>query len=823
MRRLAAVLLFATTALAGCSDETRDQGAGPSPVPASVSSPLTSAPVCNPDTAQTALQIEALINQLFSGGNLNAALQRWDQIRALITAPPPHDIAAAQSNTYSLVGYTLEKFNQGQLNNLATPGGTGQAVSDLINLMFCYSGISGTVDPIGPDGAAALYQPGSPPLLLIAPSGFAGISLPSGTGTVTQPTVISLNRHQPDFPGPLLTQLDQYPLYYDFHTSSGETFLQDGTISVCLADNVSPADPSRLRLAHNVPEPNFTTIEILPPAPGFLNCTGAQAIELSSGSNAGEIGAFAVRALDKIFHRVAGMLGPQPLYASTLIGTGTTGTTKNLSPFGSVDTLAMIGALSPTSGLKGPEGGTVTPPEVLVSTPTDAPMAGITVTFTVTGGGGKLTAVGSTTPVTSVVTTTDAAGKATVGSWILGVGLNTVTAVADAPHLRSGIAPNSGVAFTATGNPATKLAFGTQPVTTTAGSSFSVSVLVQDVDGNTVPASSASVHLTLNAANGAVLGGTTTVAAVNGVATFSGLSITKAGTGYTLTASSSPLTSATSNSFSITAGSAANITINGGNNQTAPAGSILGTTAGTTAPSVKVTDQHGNPISGAGVTFQVASGGGSVAPTTATTDAGGIASTLWTIVAGSNTLDAWITALGNTPFVAFSATGGSTSTTLMNCLPTNGSSDDLSFPFYMKRPGKTLSQVTVYLSSNDPRPAPSQYTIQLIVGADSYGSTLATSTQTVLLVGSSSQNLATNFTFPNTALGTAQNITFRFNVTSNPTGARLTYNTGPCGLGNTKCNSLPQSCSTVSETSGTIPLPLSTFRRKGVAVKLIGG
>jgi hypothetical protein len=483
----------------------------------------------------------------------------------------------------------------------------------------------------------------------------------------------------------------------------------------------------------------------------------------------------------------------------------------------------MIGALSPTSGLKGPEGGTVTPPEVLVSTPTDAPMAGITVTFTVTGGGGKLTAVGSTTPVTSVVTTTDAAGKATVGSWILGVGLNTVTAVADAPHLRSGIAPNSGVAFTATGNPATKLAFGTQPVTTTAGSSFSVSVLVQDVDGNTVPASSASVHLTLNAANGAVLGGTTTVAAVNGVATFSGLSITKAGTGYTLTASSSPLTSATSNSFSITAGSAANITINGGNNQTAPAGSILGTTAGTTAPSVKVTDQHGNPISGAGVTFQVASGGGSVAPTTATTDAGGIASTLWTIVAGSNTLDAWITALGNTPFVAFSATGGSTSTTLMNCLPTNGSSDDLSFPFYMKRPGKTLSQVTVYLSSNDPRPAPSQYTIQLIVGADSYGSTLATSTQTVLLVGSSSQNLATNFTFPNTALGTAQNITFRFNVTSNPTGARLTYNTGPCGLGNTKCNSLPQSCSTVSETSGTIPLPLSTFRRKGVAVKLIGG
>jgi hypothetical protein len=381
---------------------------------------------------------------------------------------------------------------------------------------------------------------------------------------------------------------------------------------------------------------------------------------------------------------------------------------------------------------------------------------------------------------------------------------------------------NSGVTFTATGNPPTKLGFGTQPATTTAGTPFSVTVLVQDYAGNTVPASSASVHLALNAGNGAVLAGTSTVNAVNGVATFSGLSITKAGSNYTLTASSSPLISATSNAFGISAGSAANIAINGGNNQTAAEASILGTTAGTTAPSVKVTDQWGNPIAGAGVTFQVASGGGSVAPTTGTTDAGGIASALWTIVAGSNTLDAWITALGNTPFVGFSATGTSTSTTLLNCAPTSGSGDDLTIPFSAKRPGKTLKQVTLYLSSNDPHNAPTAYTIQLIAGADSYGSTLATSTQTVLLNGASSQNAATNFIFPSTALGNAQNITFRFNVVSNPTGARLTYNTGPCGLGNTKCTALPQACSTVTETSSTTPLPLSIFRRKGVALKVIG-
>ena len=48
---------------------------------------------------------------------------------------------------------------------------------------------------------------------------------------------------------------------------------------------------------------------------------------------------------------------------------------------------------------------------------------------------------------------------------------------------------------------------------------------------------------------GGTLSGTTTVAAVNGVATFSNLSINKVGTGYTLTASDGSLTAATSSSF----------------------------------------------------------------------------------------------------------------------------------------------------------------------------------------------------------------------------------------------------------------------------------
>src|SRR2546422_7905305 len=52
---------------------------------------------------------------------------------------------------------------------------------------------------------------------------------------------------------------------------------------------------------------------------------------------------------------------------------------------------------------------------------------------------------------------------------------------------------------------------------------------------------------------GGTLTGNAPVNAVNGVATFANLKIDKAGTGYTLTATSGTLTQATSNAFNITA------------------------------------------------------------------------------------------------------------------------------------------------------------------------------------------------------------------------------------------------------------------------------
>ncbi|HSM17876.1 MAG TPA: hypothetical protein VK845_12895, partial [Gemmatimonadales bacterium] len=87
-------------------------------------------------------------------------------------------------------------------------------------------------------------------------------------------------------------------------------------------------------------------------------------------------------------------------------------------------------------------------------------------------------------------------------------------------------------------------------------------VLVVDAFGNTVISSTAQVDIAIGAnPGGGTLSGTTSVAAVQGVAQFSDLSIDKVGAGYTLVASSSGLAAATSGSFDIAPGAPATLMI----------------------------------------------------------------------------------------------------------------------------------------------------------------------------------------------------------------------------------------------------------------------
>jgi len=97
-----------------------------------------------------------------------------------------------------------------------------------------------------------------------------------------------------------------------------------------------------------------------------------------------------------------------------------------------------------------------------------------------------------------------------------------------------------------------KLAFSQQPSNTMLNQAITPAVTAQILDANnnlTTSTANLSVALTGSPAGG-TLGGNTSVAAVAGIATFSNLSVNKAGT-YTLSATSGVLTGATSAAFTI--------------------------------------------------------------------------------------------------------------------------------------------------------------------------------------------------------------------------------------------------------------------------------
>jgi len=106
------------------------------------------------------------------------------------------------------------------------------------------------------------------------------------------------------------------------------------------------------------------------------------------------------------------------------------------------------------------------------------------------------------------------------------------------------------------------LAFTTQPVGAGPGEVFTPQpvVAIQDNFGNTVTGATGAVTLSITPGTdteGATLSGTTTVNAVNGVATFTNLSVDPLVSYYSLTATSPDYTSATSWTLSMTAFGAA--------------------------------------------------------------------------------------------------------------------------------------------------------------------------------------------------------------------------------------------------------------------------
>ena len=208
---------------------------------------------------------------------------------------------------------------------------------------------------------------------------------------------------------------------------------------------------------------------------------------------------------------------------------------------------------------------------------------------------------------------------------------------------------------TVSSSPPTQLAFKTQPANAVAGAAIgSFQVEVRDASGNAVAGATNAVTIAIGAnPGGALLTGTTTVNAVNGVATFSTLKLDKIGVGYTFTASASGLTGATSTSFTITSGLLNSLAFT-----TQP----VNMTAGTTFPTVVVTarDALGNTVTSFTGTVSLAFGSHPAAATlTGTTSVSAVTgvatfSALGPLpVAGGYTLVASASGVGSTASNSF--------------------------------------------------------------------------------------------------------------------------------------------------------------------------
>ena len=250
---------------------------------------------------------------------------------------------------------------------------------------------------------------------------------------------------------------------------------------------------------------------------------------------------------------------------------------------------------------------------------------------TVTGATNTVTlAIGTNAGPGGVLTAPTSPLSATGGvATFSGVSINKVGTGYTLTATASGLTLATSTAFDITLGPAVKLGFTTEPGGGTGGVVFGTQpvVSVQDAGGNTVTGATDIITLAIlsNPSAGVLTAPTSPLTAVSGVASFTGVKIDKAGTGYTLTATSGTLTAATSASFNITVGPAASLVF------TTEPGGGTGGVAFAVQPVVTVRDAGGNTVTGAtnAITLAIGTNGGPggvlTAPTSPLTPTSGIA------------------------------------------------------------------------------------------------------------------------------------------------------------------------------------------------------
>ncbi|HSG91174.1 MAG TPA: hypothetical protein VLA56_18290, partial [Pseudomonadales bacterium] len=193
--------------------------------------------------------IYAQIALVFPAGNdRTAAEARFDNIDKLLERGSAGDSATAQDHALSLIEFTIRKYRADML----IAGTTTEDVGLLVNALLCYSGLPPNLDPnaLGPDGAIALISPTTDTTLTTG-TRWAGVDIDSGS--VTRTVLVTITR-VPPAGETLATNLDTYPLYYEFASLPATTFEDSIVVGVCQPEDLVLPDSvrDRLRLAHNV-------------------------------------------------------------------------------------------------------------------------------------------------------------------------------------------------------------------------------------------------------------------------------------------------------------------------------------------------------------------------------------------------------------------------------------------------------------------------------------------------------------------------------------------------------------------------------------------
>jgi adhesin/invasin len=333
--------------------------------------------------------------------------------------------------------------------------------------------------------------------------------------------------------------------------------------------------------------------------------------------------------------RLGGAIGIQTFEASAagLSGSPVTfGATALAGPVAQVLAAAGDGQLATVNTV------VATAPRVQVKDGGGNPVAGVTVTFAVTTGGGS---------VTGGIDTTDASGLATVGSW-------TLDTLAGTNTLRATVAGLTRT-FTATGVAGTAarlVATAGDLQSAVVGNAVAIDPAVRAEDQFGNPVAGTSITFAVSGGGGSVSGRAQLTNAA-GVATVGGWTLDTIAATNALTATTGTL----SLGFTATGVPEAPSRLVKvlGDSQTAVVNTVVPVT-----PTVRLSDRYGNPIAGDTVDFSLFTDGGFVASPTSVTDTGGLASAgAWTLAnfVTQNTLQASVRGVPSLLPIGFTATG----------------------------------------------------------------------------------------------------------------------------------------------------------------------